>query len=150
MTERTTLTRRGVLGGAAVVSATAASGALGATTVAGATPAAPGPRLPRLRMADFRKLIGTALGLLVGSQRTTITLESVTALTMTGLPRHTKVGSVKTTGEQFSLIFGEPASGRVDQGVYQLSASGLPTFSLLLVPIGPAGGQDYQAIIVSV
>ncbi|MGO9028966.1 MAG: DUF6916 family protein [Acidimicrobiales bacterium] len=143
-----TVTRRGVLGGAAFVAAAAATGALGGleASIAGAAT----PTFPQLRQLQFDRLVGKSFGVRGGATRTSITLASVTPLTMRGLPRN-RNPRVRTTGEQYSLDFTGPTSSSFPQGTYTLSTPGLGSFGLLLVPVGqPDGDQQYQAIIVSV
>jgi hypothetical protein len=58
---------------------------------------------------------------------------------------------VKTTGEQFSLMFSGFASSSFPQDTYRVSARGVGTFDLFIVPVGgPGTKQQYQAIIVNV
>jgi hypothetical protein len=151
MMEKAPLTRRGFLGGAAAASASAAYVVFGGSAVASSPPVVHGPAFAGLRRAEFEKRVGSTFNILAGPNWSTITLASVTALTMAGLPRHKRAGGAKTTGEQYSLFFTDPSSGSFDQGVYSLAAPGLNPFSLLLVPVGPDGaGRGYQAVIVNV
>lgn len=150
--ERHTISRRGVLAGAAL--AATAAGAATSSVLGGpdapAAGAAPAPHLPPLHEAQFVPLVGKSFGVRGGRVATSVTLASVTSLAMTGLPRNTNP-KIKTTGQQFSLGFTGPAWTSFPQGIYTLSAPKLGSFPLLLVPISqPSGIQEYQAIIVSV
>jgi len=147
--EKSTVSRRGVLAGAAVAAATAASGVLDGIDVSAAG-AAPTSQFPQLRQAQFAKLVGQSFGVQGGRVNTTVTLASVTPLAMTGLPKTTDP-KIKTTGEQFSLQFTGPTSLAFPQGIYTLVTPTLGSFGLLLVPVGlPTTVQQYQAVIVSV
>jgi hypothetical protein len=149
--EKTTISRRVVLGGAAMAAVAAATGGLGGSASAATDRMPAGPKLAYPRLKDFERLIGTPFGVMSSSVRTTATLISVTQLTMTGLPRNATAGGMRTTGEQFSLIFTGPASSPFPQGTYSLSAKSLGAFDLFLVPVAEPGAQpQYQAIIVSV
>jgi hypothetical protein len=148
--EKTTVSRRAVLGGAAMAAVAAATGGLeGSASATTLQPAARTASQPRLK--DFERLIGTPFSVSNGTVLTSVTLDSVTPTTMTGLPRNATAGGAKTTGEQFSLMFSGPASNSFPQGTYRVSAPGLGTFDLFLVPVGgPDTKQHYQAIIVSI
>jgi hypothetical protein len=146
--EKRTVTRRGVLGGAAFVAATAATGVFGGpmASMAGAVTT----RSTQLRQSEFDNLVGQTFVARGGATRTSITLTSVTPLTMKGLPPNQNP-KIKTTGEQYSLDFTGPTSSAFPQGTYTLSTPSLGSFGLFLVPVGqPDGRQQYQAIIVSV
>ena len=145
--DKTTLTRRGVLGGAAAATmAGVLAGSGGLSPVLAATL----PQ-PRLRQSDFAKLVGGAFVVQVGSASRTVTLNSVNPLAMANLPKHKRIGQMNTTGEQFSLQFSGPANAAFAQGTYTITTSRLGSFGLFLVPVGQPGAQQaYQAIIVSV
>ncbi len=143
--ERRTVSRRGVLGIALVAATAATAGFDGLlASVAGAAT----PAFPRLRQSEFQNLIGNVFRVRGSRIATSITLASVTPLAMTGLPHNRKL---KTTGEQFSLLFDGPTSADFPQGTYTLSTPSLGNFGLFIVPVGQRSTrQEYQSIIVSV
>ncbi len=114
--DKTTVSRRAVLGGAAMAAVAAATGGLSGSASAATDRVSAGPKLPYPHLKDFERLIGTPFGVVSGSVRTTTRLVSVTQLTMAGLPRNATAGGMKTTGEQFSLIFSGPASSVLPAG----------------------------------
>ncbi|HEX3459427.1 MAG TPA: hypothetical protein VHT49_00870 [Acidimicrobiales bacterium] len=148
--EKTTVSRRAVLGGTAVAAVAAATGGLAGSASATALPAA-ARTAGQPSLKDFERLLGAPFSVSNGPVLTSVTLDSVTPMTMTGLPRNATAGGVKTTGEQFSLMFSGFASSSFPQDTYRVSARGVGTFDLFIVPVGgPGTKQQYQAIIVNV
>jgi hypothetical protein len=153
----TRVTRRSVLGGAAVVATTAAVGAatgslgrLPGSSKPTRIPATP-PNLSRLRQRDFEQLIGSAFIVRVGSDPRSVLLKSVTPFAAKKAPKHA-VGKTQTVPkEQFSLMFSGSKSDLFPQATYTLSSTQLGTFDMFLVPVGQATSeQHYQAIIINV
>jgi hypothetical protein len=153
----TTVTRRSVLGGAAVVAVTTAVGA--ATGSLGRLPGSSKPsrvpvtlpNLARLRQADFEQMIGSAFIVLVGSDPRSVLLKSVAPFAAKKAPKHAAGKTQTVAKEQFSLIFSGPKSELFPQATYTLSSTQLGTFDMFLVPVGqPASEQHYQAIVINV
>jgi hypothetical protein len=149
---KTTLTRRTLLGGAALAATAAVAG--GVTEFTSPSPARTRVGLPGyvpMRQASFEKLVGTSFDVEVGHATRTVTLASVKPLNMVGVPRHRRAGGAKTTGEQYQLFFRGPASRTFSQGTYTFTSRQMGSQGLFVVPVGqPDSEQTYQAVIVNV
>jgi hypothetical protein len=92
-----------------------------------------------LTRATFARLVGSGFQVEVAAGRTA----AIRLLSIRELAAH----GPAPTGEGFSLIFSGGRSDAFGQDSYRVLHSKLGTFSMFLVPVGPAGAdQRYEAV----
>jgi hypothetical protein len=136
-----TLTRRRLLAGVA--------GGIGGLAFVGLLPALEGLLgktlgAPELTQGTFAPLVGTSFRVGVGHGRTaTLRLISVRTL---AAPGSRWTGPIPT-GEGFAPLFSGSLAEEFGQGTYTVGHRRLGSFSMFLVPVGPAGpDQRYEAV----